>query len=75
MGWSSSRWLSGTQFGWCHAVGLAVPQAGERSVVVTGSAKPTTYNHASRGLVGLLSNQNVKLKKQVKIINPNPKTV
>ena len=55
-GWSSSRWLFGTQLGWCHAVGLAVPQTsaatfgGERSDWVWDLAKPIPTTIASEML-------------------------
>ena len=57
-GWSSSRWLFGTQLGWCHAVGLAVPQAGERSggVGICFKSNPTTTAIARVG--GALSLRN-----------------
>ena len=54
-GWSSSRWLFGTQLVGCHAVGLAVPQTsaatfgGERSDCrVSVATKATVPQHRQR---------------------------
>ena len=66
MGWSSSRWLFGTQFGWCHAVGLAVERS-ERAARVSGRAakpSPTTPPAGDAFEADFLF---LPLKKQVKI--------
>ena len=44
-GWSSSRWLFGTQLGWCHAVWLAVPQT---SAATFGASEAVRLRRANK---------------------------
>ena len=69
-GWSSSRWLFGTQLG-------LVTQWGWRwrSLVVVGDASKASHDNQARRVVGAFEASTFSLhKKTGKNLDPNPKT-